>query len=109
MGLPPGRPAPGSPEAVYAAAFAQAMTTALEAAGPENSVYAPYAFIHQMFTGKGDVLEAFDTLHSFAQNDSVTPQQGGSARWYLDPCKAKQRIGTTLEPPGRQHAATGLW
>ncbi len=107
-GLPPGRPAPGSPEAVYAAAFAQAMTTALEAAGPENSVYAPYAFIHQMFTGKGDVLEAFDTLHSFAQNDSVTPQQA-VGRWYLDPCKAKQRIGTTLEPPGRQHAATGLW
>jgi len=95
-GLPPGRPKMGMPAFGYSTSFALAMTAALQSVGPSNSVYAPYAFIHQMFTGKGTSAEAFNTPHMFPPHSIVTPQQA-VGKWYLDPCAARKRIGTTLE------------
>jgi hypothetical protein len=95
-GLPPGRSKMGTPAFGYSTSFALAMTALLRGVGPSNSVYAPYAFLHQMFTGKGASGEAFNTPHMFPPHSTVTPQQA-VGKWYLDPCAARQRIGTTLE------------
>jgi Pectinacetylesterase len=95
-GLPAGRPKTGTPAFGYATSFATAMTETLRQVGPNNAVYAPYAFIHEMFVGKQAGAEAFDTPHMFPPRRTVTPQQA-VGNWYLDPCAGTKRIGTTLE------------
>jgi hypothetical protein len=97
-GLPPGPPKHGTPEAIYAAAFAALMTASLEAVGQYNSVYAPYAFIHEMFTGGSRRLEAFDTPHAFPGAGNVTPHQWVRP-WYLDPCAGTKLIGAPRQQP----------
>ena len=94
-GLPPGRPKKGTPAFGYATSFATAMTGTLRQVGPDNTVYAPYAFIHEMFIGKGAGGEAFDEPHKFPHS-KVTPQQAVGT-WYLNPCAATKLIGTKLE------------
>ena len=98
--MPPGRPKIDTPAFGYATSFAMAMTAALRQVGPHNSVYAPYAFLHQMFIGKYAGGEAFDTPHMFPAQRTVTPQQAVGS-WYLDPCAGKKLVGTTLENMGQ--------
>jgi len=91
----PGRPKKGTPAYGYATSFAVAMTAALRQVGPHNSVYGPYAFIHEMFIGKNAGGEAFDEPHRFPHTQ-VTPQQAVGT-WYLNPCAATKLVGTKLE------------
>ena len=85
------RPKPGTPEAIYAAAFAAGMTASMSVAAAYTSIYAPYAWLHEFLTGN-----AFNDPHAFPRNGALTAQQAVH-RWYLDPCDAKTDIGTTLE------------
>jgi len=91
-GLPPGRPKQGTPEAVYAAAFATAMTASLLTVGQYNGVYAPYAFIHEMFTTGSKGLQAFDAPHKFPGAGKVAPYQWVGP-WYQNPCAGTKLIG----------------
>jgi hypothetical protein len=91
-GMTSAKPVAGSPEAIYATAFARGMTSLLLASGSANATFSPYAFEHQFFSSAATFQQRFKFLGPI----EVSARQAVGA-WYLDPCEGAKLIGASLQ------------